>query len=307
MPNTDSFHATPPLDYYYKDGYQVMNPFCRIISEAPQYRYALEYRNGHYTGDKINPWTVFADSVTARILIALKENLRDGQWRMLGISDEQLRTVRNGDAEAEFAEYAANMRAADMSLSGFSETDLRNGNRKHARERLAALLKFLADAKNELASRKRPEVSWVIRGDGPGMIDYMKARGVGIPDAGYPAHVCRSNVKWNTNQFLSTSDRNELASLAGKDLVWLIRIKPETTQGRSGGMYTGENEVLFPYDVSLTIDGCVSVSSIEQISGVDLKGFSEAASLRKKLCQVYEANRRRWTHGIVRFLVATEE
>ncbi|WP_123070968.1 hypothetical protein [Massilia aurea] len=307
MPNTDSFHATPPLDYYYKDGYQVMNPFCRIISEAPQYRYALEYRDGPYTGDKSNPWTVLADSVTARILIALKGNLRDGQWRMLGISDEQHRTVISGDAEAEYAEYAANMRKEGISLSGFSETDLRDGNKKYARERLAALLKFLDEAKNALASRKHPEVSWVIRGDGPGMIDYMKTRGVDIPDVGTPARVCRSNVKWNTNQFFSTSDRNELASLAGKDLVWLIRIKPETTKGRSGGMYTGENEVLFPYDVSFTIDGCVSVSSIEQISGVDLTGFSDPGGLRKKLCQVYAANRRRWTHGVVRFLLATEE
>ncbi|MCD2517131.1 hypothetical protein LQ564_12525 [Massilia sp. G4R7] len=306
MPTEERFTDVEPLSYYYKHGYKLMNPFCRILSESPQYRYILEWRNLQYEGEK-DSRQVVADSVTIKALMTLKRSLDSKSWDLLNLDESSVNSVLTGDAGAEHRLMVSTYREMGVTTDMPSEGDVLKYARKTSRDRLGALWHLLVETRRALAAASPPACSWLIRGDTDGMIGYLATQGATFPPATPLAASCQFDRTWQTNQFFSTSDGDELASLAGRALIWLIRINPGATQGRVGGLYTSEAEILFPYDVTLRLNGGVLVSSVEQIDNVNLASFDKPEELRKKLRQVYKANQSSLTNGKARFLVATEE
>lgn len=306
MPQEEKFTDIPPLVYYYMHGYKVMNPFCRILSENPQYRFILEWRNLQFAGEK-DSRQVLADSITIKTLMTLQKSLDSKSWDLLGLEDLLTTSVITGDGGAEQRSLVEAYREYGVTIDLPNAAAVLAASRKKSRDKLGSLWRLLIDTREALLAASPPTCSWLIRGDTAGMIGYLATQGAVYPADSLVASACRFGAIWRTNQFFSTSDGDELASLAGKALVWLIRINPGATQGRVGGIYTSEAEVLFPYDVSLMLNGGVTVSSIEQIDGVNLASFDRPEGLRVKMRQVYEANRNSWTNGKARFLVATEQ
>lgn len=298
------FTDIPPLEYYYLHGYKLMNPFCRILSENPQYRFILEWRNLQFEGEKDSRLRL-ADSITIKTLMSLKGSLDSKALKILGLDEWELNCVITGDASGEHKALVkeSGMKAEDLP----SASQILGGARETARNRLGSLWQLLVQTRIALASAAPPSDTCLIRGDTSGMINYLSTQGVSFPPPTAAAFANVSSVVWRTNQFFSTSIGNELASLAGKALVWIIRINPGSTEGRSGGVYTSEAEILFPYDVSFKLDGVIGASSREQIAGLNLSGFSKAEELRAKMIAVYDANKNSWTDNKVRFLVATEQ
>lgn len=305
MTDEQIFTDLKPLEYYYLHGYKLMNPFCRILSENPQYRFILEWRNLKYVGEN-NSRQVLADSITIKALMTLKKSLDSKTWDLLGLDELTVKSVLTGDAEDEYQSMVDGYRSMGVTTGLSDRTSILAHSRKTARDKLGALWRLLIDTRSALAAAQTPICTWLIRGDTSGMIRYLATQGVVFPEASAAASACRFDVIWPTNQFFSTSVGDELASLAGKALVWLIRINPGATQGRSGGLYTSEAEVLFPYDVRLMLNGVVSVSSAEQIEQLGLDGFDEKDKLRQKLMAVYVKNKRSWPNGKAMFLIATE-
>ncbi len=303
MPEETKFTDIAPLDYYYKHGYKLMNPFCRILSENPQYRFILEWRNIEHVGEK-NSRQVLADSITIKTLMGLR-SLDSKSWDLLGLDESQTNTIITGDASAEHESFVRTYEGMGVTTGLPSKSEMLAGTRKTARDKLGSLWRLLVDTKIALANASPPTCSWLIRGDTEGMVSYLATQGAVFPVA-VAHHAFKLGVTWRTNQFFSTSVGDVLASLAGKALVWLIRINPGTTQGRSGGIYTSEAEVLFPYDVTLTLVGGIAVSSVEEIKSLNLQAFVHVVGLREKLLQVYQANGKAWPNGLARFVIAVE-
>ncbi|UWI55353.1 hypothetical protein [Xanthomonas oryzae] len=140
------------------------------------------------------------------------------------------------------------------------------------------------------------------------MIKYLRSKGVVIPEnTGNAAVVKALRSEWSTNQFFSTSTGDELASLAGRALVWVIHIDPARTRSRDGGSYVSESEVLFPYETPFHLYGYAEVSSLEQIAQVDLNGLPRSTLLRDRMHQIYAKGGSTWPGNRCRFLFAEEQ
>jgi len=305
MPSEAKFTDNKPLDYYYKHGYKLMNPFCRILSENPHYRFILEWRNLKYEGEKDSRHRI-ADSITIMILMALQKSLDSKSWDLLDLDDLMTKTVITGDAGTEHRSLVDGYRKEGVTDGLPTAAEVLAASRKMSRDKLGSLWRLVIETREALLSASPATCSWLIRGDTAGMLGYLSTQGVSFPADSSLGGAIRFDTRWRTNQFFSTSEGDELASLAGKALVWLICIEPSTTQGRAGGIYKSEAEVLFPYDVTLHLEGGIWVSSIAQIDSLKLSAFANSDDLRTKMRQVYEANKHAWANGKVKFLVAKE-
>ena len=161
----------------------------------------------------------------------------------------------------------------------------------NVRERLSSLLAFLAETKAKIAAAPLDvNVDRLIRGDSSKMKQYLETLGLSFPDIGTP-HCQIYRKRWRTNQFFSTSVGHSLAGPASRALVWLIRIDKKTTKGRSGGHYTSESEILFPYDVEFELEGVIHVGAETNIAGLKLNLLTDPERVRSELTEVYQANR----------------
>jgi hypothetical protein len=291
------FTHAKPLDYYYMHGYQIMNPFYRILSAHPQYMYLIDaaIAGGNDAAVK---------SVITKVLMDLKKATEFRGWDFMNLDETMMQAIFAGDASAEHGELVKQF-GADAVIG--SERVIMKGYRQQAADRLSDLVDLLEDARKELELQKRPRCSWVIRGDSSGMTKYLKTQGIEFPEVIASSAQCYFfNKDWQTNQFFSASDGDELASLAGRAIVWLIRIDPERTSGRAGGNYLVEKEVLFPYNIQLHLKGGIDVASENDIGNLNLEKFGHPEELRAKLLKVYRANRSAWTANKARFLIAGE-
>jgi hypothetical protein len=290
------FTDIAPLDYYYAHGYQVMNPFYRIMAANPQYKYLVgrAIDNGNDTA---------ANSVITKVLIDLKNTASPKGWDMMQLDETTMAAILGGDAMIEHRELVALAGGGPVP----SERNIMQGYRQQVSNRLSELVDLLEDTREALRSKPRPGCAWVIRGDSTGMIRYLKTQGIEFPDVVAPSgHCYRFGKDWLTNQFFSTSDSDTLASLAQRALVWIIQIDPARTNGREGGAYLSEKEVLFPYEVRLHVEAGIDVASEADIGNLNLNTFGQPAQLRAKLLAVYRANRSSWPANKARFLVARE-
>lgn len=301
MPLTP-FTDIEALAYYYKHGYKIMNPFCREMTANSHYKVTLdEYiRN---IDSPTNPKQAEADELTARVLQSLKGKIDSKSWSLLGIDDRLEKTVVSGSAKEEHEELVSAYRSMGQTEGLPTEEQILAGSKKQASDRIAALWQLVKDTKTALAGKDMPKCDWVIRGDTGGMVEFLRTQGVTIPESSSAASANLSTSSWSTNQFFSTSEGDELASLAGKALVWLIRVQGKS-EGRVGGIYESEVEILFPYDVSLSISGVVSVGAEDQIAGLELTGFDKSEELRAKILAVYKANT--FPSNQIRFLICSE-
>lgn len=289
-----AFVDTPPLDYYYLHCYKIMNQFYRIMAAQPQYKYMVNQA-------MVNGNDAAFNSVIAKVLMELQKDPKG--WTSMDIDEPMMRAITKGEATAEHREMAAIYGAAGVS----SERDMMRQYWQRAATRLSDLADLLEDTKGALLARPRPTGSWVIRGDAKGMTDYLKTQGIAFPDVAPPGGQCyRFDQGWRTNQFFSTSSGDGLASIAGSSLVWIMRIDPARTQGRIGGAYTSEEEVLFPYEVPFQIECGIDVASANDIAGLNLAAIGRPDDLRAKLLGVYRTNASRWDGSKARFLVARE-
>ncbi|WP_414448101.1 hypothetical protein AB4851_01305 [Burkholderia sp. 22PA0099] len=289
------FVATPPLDYYYLHGYKIMNQFYRIMAAQPQYKYMVDQAltNGN---------NVAFNSVITKVLMDLKKDPKG--WELMKIDEQMMTAIMQDDASADHRELIS---ALGPGPNVPSERQIMQDYRQQAATRLSDLVDLLEDTKGALQARPRPTGSWVIRGDSVGMVQYLKTQGIAFPDVPPPAGQCyRFDKDWRTNQFFSTSSGDGLASIAGVSLVWIMRIDPARTQGRIGGAYTSEEEVLFPYEVPFQLECGIDVASEGDIGKLNLASFSQPDNLRTKLLGVYRANASRWSGNKARFLVARE-
>ena len=296
MLNEKKFTDIPPLDYYYLHGYKLLNPFCRIIAANPQNVHLLESSVRNKDRDA-------GDQVVVRMLMDLKNTADAKGWELLGLDEFTINAIRNGNVTQEMEEIA-NLMPADAELP--SAKKLLKRHNKLANKKLAALTELLKDTKQALAAKPLPAASWVIRGDSDGMLNYLKTKGVVFPESAVSASCQTIGKNWETNQFFSTSGGDVLASLAGRALVWIIKIVPGQTKGRIGGLYASESEVLFPYDVKFRLEGRVTIDSEEDISKLQLSAFQDPEGLRAKLYKVYSTNRSSWKTRPARFLIALE-
>ena len=301
----DKFTDVAPLDYYYLHGYKIMNPFCRILSATPQYRYILEWKDVKYAGEK-DSRLVLANSIAVKIMMAMKSALANDSKAMdlLDLNEMTVNSVITGNGDGEQNALVSAYAKEGMQLDLAGDSVLKTGTELVC-NRFAALWNLLMETRRALLAAAPATGSWVIRGDTAGIINYLGTEGALVPMGNPAPSVVKFGTVWRTNQFFSTIVGDELASLAGKALVWLIRIQPGSTQGRTGGIYSSEAEVLFPYDVALRLDGAVCVSSVDQISKLDLHAFGQEAALCSKLKAVYRANT--FPDGKAWFLVATEQ
>lgn len=292
------FTAMPPLDYYYLHGYKIMNQFYRIMAAQPQYRYMVEHAltNGNH---------VASNSVITKVLMDLKRDPKG--WDLMDIDERMMAAIMQGDASAEHRELATAMAQFNPGAAVPTERQMMQDYRQQAAARLSDLVDLLEDTKTALLAKQRPTGSWVIRGDSVGMTQYLKTQGIAFPEAVPPAGQCyRFDKGWRTNQFFSTSSGDALASIAATSLVWIMRIDPARTQGRIGGAYASEEEVLFPYEVPFHLECGIDVASENHVGGLNLGPISQPDALRAKLLAVYRANAARWNGGKARFLVARE-
>lgn len=301
----DKFTDIAPLDYYYMHGYKIINPFCRILSGTPQYRYILEYKDLKSNGEK-DLRVVLANSVTVKIMMAMKSALANDSKAMdlLDLDELTVNSVITGNGDKERNALVSAYAKEGVKLDVTGDSMLKTGNSLIC-NRFASLWNLLIETRKALLVASPATHSWVIRGDTAGIINYLGTEGALVPTSNPAPSVIWFGTVWRTNQFFSTSVGDQLASLAGKALVWLIRITPGSTQGRTGGIYSSEAEVLFPYDVSIRLDGAVCVTSVEQIAHLNLAALGQADALRVKLREVYEANT--FPDGKAWFLVATEQ
>ncbi len=297
MPFTD----INPLEYYYMHGYKIMNPLCRLLSANPQYR--TVYGSKDITDLSKDPGgLMLLNSITIDALQYLKKCTDSKSWDLLSIDEMQMRTMLTGQATHERQAYIdAGVPEANLP----SESALRKGTRKAVADRIRDLWELCIAARTELAAAEPATDPWIIRGDGNRSASALAAAGAAFPDGGLIPDTTRFGKTWHTNQFWSTSEGDDLASVAGKAVVWLVRIKAGATQGRAGGLYLSEKEVLFPYDMPIFMEGGVSISAADQIAGLKLDIFTRPEELRSKISSVFAANS--WPSGKAKFLVGHEE
>ena len=292
------FTDIAPLTYYYMHGYKIMNPFCRIITQLPTHRLLLE--DTTFENREDDPGNkVLLHSTCVDILQKLKRQTDSKGWALLQIDEETEKAMITGDVST----LRGNLIDAYGADNVPTPKVLRDGMRGGVIERLRALWTLCQQTASALAAETPATCDWVIRGDGAGAKGYFATQGANfVPHA--PSWT-RFGRDWGTNQFFSTSVGDELASVAGRAVIWVIRLKTTGSKGRLGGAYTSEAEVLFPYDVKIRFEGGVVVSAADQLDTINLASFEGPEVLRAKLKAVYLKNGFS-TGSKTHFLVAKE-
>lgn len=293
-----------PLEWYYGSGYKLINPACRILTQNVGYRSTLQASR--------------ADDYLFQYTVAKLTNDLHGQvtrggektktWDWMEI-DEESRTILLTKSARDIAE---SLQTDDSLAPGMTvqQADRQIVKTTHhvAFDRLKSLWDICRRVNAALVSaggRPPGTCKWVIRGEGTRSITRMEGAGAVFSDT--KGTLARSGRDWTAPQFLSTTDGTELANVAQKALIWIIRIKsPDETSGRSGGAYQSEGEVLFPFGTSFRLDGGTKIDETTDLNAFDLSILppeeqEEAAAFLKT---VYEKNK---TSGkVTHFLFATE-
>lgn len=307
MPRT----AAESLDLYYKHRYLLMNPLCRIITGNAGLRSFFERREKE-PGDDI------ASEKVRQVLIdnnlfgnekarALLGEYADVKAAFTRNANEQMDAfVKTIQQDPQHANFAPSEALHNALLAGI-DNDL-----------YATLLEYWIDIENvktALGNRPQPVLSkdgsnqpaYLMRGDSQSMIEYLNRVVPDFRNDVAARTAVAMNTHWETNQPFSTSSGDTLASLAGRSMIWLIRIDPQTTKGRAGGLYVGEDEVLLPHDVKLAFKGMIGISSSDDVANVDISQFADSAGLRDKMGAIYSAEGNNLGGKKVCFLVSEEE
>lgn len=297
------------LNHYYLHGYQLINPICRIVRSTPTIRVDMD-RGGKNLPD------VVVNFLVRQILEQHNLSMNDNAVKLLGDSDD-VRAAVTGDASLQARAFKAALdqfnpqESAKHTVQSLKKPELN----RVCREIFGKMEEAWTDAKNiKLALRAVPRIkltevgrsrqAYLIRGDTNSMINFLANNVPRFRRAVAGRCAIAMHTEWTTNQPFSTSSGNGLASVAGHALIWLIRVDPDRTSGRAGGLYIGEAEILFPHGVVFSIEGMVAVSSITDIDDVNLVQFSYNQQLREKIRSVYTANNLNGKK--VCFLVASE-
>lgn len=294
------------LDLYYKHRYQLMNPLCRIITGSPALRDLFEHP----------PATPDDATVMNTVRAVLVDNDLYGNEKARALLGDyaDIRAAFTGDASEQLDALVRFLRneAADQDFT--APDDLHDRLLLDICRRLYdTLLESWTDLENlrkALAERPQPlrlpHPPYLVRGDSQGMLDYLARTVAGLHGDVTESVAPPIDVRWRTNQPFSTSSGTQLAPLAGRALIWLIRIDPQTTHGRAGGLYSAEDEVLLPYDATLAIKGLVVVRSSADIARVDLSRLAHEDEIRARMSAIYNADGNNLRGRKAAFLIAEE-
>lgn len=296
------------LSLYYAHGYNLMNPVCRIICGNPTLRSYFELKQAK------------ADDAAIRVRQILVDGGLYGNTKatdLLGVDRDDVNAAFTGDASIQTNAFIAQFKkdAPTQPLPAWQvvHDHLLAGIYTELYGRLLDTWKDLENVKSALHKLPQPDLgsggkpTYIIRGDSQGMIDYLDRE---VPD--FKAAVANNTAlpmatAWTTNQPFSTSSGDDLAALAGRSMIWLIRVDPQTTEGRKGGAYLSEDEVLLPQDVRLALKGMIVVGSSADISHVDLSGIPHPDEVRARMETIYNTEGNSLKDKQVHFLLSEEE
>lgn len=294
------------LDLYYKHRYQLMNPLCRIITGNPALRDLFEHP----------PATPDDATVMDTVREVLVDNglYRNKKARALLGDYADVRAAFTGDASEQLDALVRSLRNEAGQQDFTAPDDLHDRLLLDIyRDLYDTLLESWTDLENlkkALAERPQPmfphHPQYLVRGDSQGMLDYLGRTVAGLPGDATEAMAHPIDARWTTNQPFSTSSGTQLATLAGRSLIWLIRIDPQTTHGRTGGLYGAEDEVLLPYDVTLAIQGLIVVGSSADVARVDLSPLAHDDEIRARMSAVYNADGNKLRGRKTCFVIAEE-
>lgn len=293
------------LDLYYKHRYQLLNPLCRIITGSPALRDFFEHPPAHPD----------ATTVVKTVREVLVDNNLYGNEKARALLGDyaDIKAAFTGDANEQLEAFVSTLRNEARHQNFSAPDDLHDRLLLDIyRQLYDNLLESWADLENlrkALAGHPQPVFShplYLVRGDSRSMLDYLDRTVAGVRGDADDAMAQTIDARWTTNQPFSTSSGAQLAPLAGRSLIWLIRVDPQTTHGRTGGLYTGEDEVLLPYDVTLALKGLIVVTSSDDVASADLSRLANGDDLRRKISAVYNAAGNNLRGRKVCFLIAEE-
>ncbi|MGI4859981.1 MAG: hypothetical protein ACRYHA_24260 [Janthinobacterium lividum] len=284
-----------------------MTTLSRVICDDPWLRANLDHR-----GSAI-PYR----DVVQRILLTNNLIARADVTRLLA-PEEDVRAAFLGTARGRVREMQAYLEKSgelpgDWNADRIEKSILHKIYRELYRK-ISDAWRDVCNVKIALAQQPQPDLplagrtrlSYLIRGDCQAMIAYLARNAPRFVQPTGARGATIMNAEWTTNQPLSTSVGDALAPLAGRSLVWLIRVDPPATKGRTGGLYSGEAEILFPHDVRFALRGTIVVGSESDIEHVDLTSFTFSEDLRHKMRCVYTRRENFLLRKKVCFLAANE-
>lgn len=105
---------------------------------------------------------------------------------------------------------------------------------------------------HEIAQTGTEQIKEVYRGDNSDLINVL-AKDLEFDLADFSNGVIEVNKSWTQYQFVSTTESKTIGAPASTGLLWKISLGSKHT-GRSGGLYSSENEMLFPPGTAFQIN-----------------------------------------------------
>lgn len=287
------FVTLQPLDYYYTQGYNLVNPLCRAILAAPQYIHCLQSAG--------LPEPV-SRSICTKIMSALPGKAKG----MLGVESQLLDIVgmEVGNRQQYIKRLLEGINRSENSIAHAPTQDEITAEESYSysqvKERLCSAWNFVEQIDSAITTKPYEDNLrdiWLTRGDGQPTIAALRAQFPQfdkIMATGQTSSILRMrDTIYETKMFFSTSKEYAVPKPADSYVIWMIRTHPGQSRGRGGGVYTSEAEVLFPLGSMFQLEAVFIINNEKNIKDFDLRNFKVVEDrLRDHIEVVHERNTR---------------